>query len=93
MNSPTPITSPTEENPFKKRYELAERTVWAKLPNWKKDAIIKSKLTGNLNSHILDEYAREIIRLADSEDVLTDKLPAVPSFTLKGKPAPEPLTT
>lgn len=73
------------------RYELAERAVWSKLPNWKKDAIIKCKLTGT-SDHILDEYGHEIAELAESEKVLTDKLPTVPSFTLNGNQTLEPLT-
>lgn len=78
----------------KKRYELSERMVWAKLPQWKKDVIIKGKLTDRLDDRIIDEYAHEIAKLAENETVvLSENLPPVPSFTLKGKHSiPIPLT-
>jgi len=56
----------------KKRYELAERIVWAKLPDWKKEVVAKCKSTGgadgpNGNDRIFTEYFHEIVQLAENE--------------------------
>ena len=69
-----------------RRYELAERTVWASTPNWKRAVIVKCKLTGRLEGErILDDYAHEIVRLAEGDAELSDKLPTVPAFTLESE--------
>jgi hypothetical protein len=69
-----------------KRYELSERTVWSKTPNWKRNVIIKCKLTNRLDGErLLDEYVQEIIRLAESEAVLDTKLSPVPAFTMESE--------
>jgi hypothetical protein len=71
-----------------KRYELAERSVWARTPNWKRAVIVKCKLTSRLDGErLLDEYAHEIMQLAEGETVLSDKLPPVPAFTLESEAA------
>ena len=71
-----------------KRYELAERAVWSKTPSWKKSVIVQCKLTSRIDGErILDEYAHEIVSLAESEAVLDDKLPPVPAFTLESESA------
>jgi hypothetical protein len=56
----------------KKRYELAERLVWAKLPDWKKEVVAKCKATGgadgpNGNDRIFTEYFHEIVQLAEND--------------------------
>jgi uncharacterized protein with von Willebrand factor type A (vWA) domain len=69
-----------------KRYELAERMIWSKIPRWKQTIIVQCKLTGRLEGErILDEYAHEIVCLAESEATLNDKLPPVPAFTLESE--------
>jgi len=68
------------------RYSLAERMVWSKTPNWKKHVIVQCKLTKRLEGErLLDEYAYEIVCLAESEAILTDNLPPVPAFTLESE--------
>ena len=68
------------------RYRLAENMVWSTTPNWKKTIIVQCKLTGRLEGErILDEYAHEIVCLAESEADLDDKLPAVPAFTMESE--------
>ncbi len=64
-----------------KRYELAERMVWAKLIGWKKDVIVncrKKDWEAVKNDRILKEYNKDVIELAESESVLDEKLPPVP---------------
>ena len=69
-----------------KRYELAERMVWDKTPNWKRAVIVKCKLTGKLEGErLLDEYAHEIVSLAEGDAVLSDKLPPVPSYSFESE--------
>jgi hypothetical protein len=69
-----------------KRYELAERMVWDKTPGWKRGVIVQCKLTKRLEGErLIDEYAQEIISLAESEAVLDDKLPPVPAFTMESE--------
>jgi hypothetical protein len=87
-----------------KRYELAERMVWDKTPNWKRGVIVKGKLTGDKyvpydkiknvgidggakDDRIINEYAQEIVQLAEGETALDDKLPPVPAFTLESEAA------
>jgi hypothetical protein len=68
------------------RYCLAERVVWSQTPNWKRAVIVNCKLTARLDGErILDEYAQEIVRLAESTSVLKDNLPPVPAFTLESE--------
>jgi hypothetical protein len=68
------------------RYSLAERLVWSKTPNWKRGVIVHCKLINHLDGErILDEYAHEIVQLAESEAILTDKLPPVPAFTMESE--------
>lgn len=71
-----------------KRYELAERTIWAKLADWQKKLITEAKTTPTetLNdfkllrarNRSLEQYTHEIISLAESETKLDEKLPPVP---------------
>jgi hypothetical protein len=69
-----------------KRYELAEREIWSKTPNWKRGVIVRCKLTGRLEGErLLDEYAHAIVQLAEGSAVLSDKLPPVPAFTLESE--------
>jgi len=72
----------------KKRYELAERMVWAKLPDWKKQVIIKCKVEGIENDRVFNEYAHEIATLAENEStVLSETYPPVPHLGVDKKPA------
>jgi hypothetical protein len=78
---------PTLQTNYKdvaKRYELAERMVWAKTANWKKAVIVHCKLT-QTDDRILCEYAHEIVQLAESETVLDEKLAVVPAFTMESE--------
>jgi hypothetical protein len=60
--------------------------VWSKTPNWKRGVIVKCKLTNHLaGERILDEYAHNIMLLAEGDAVLSDKLPPVPAFTLESE--------
>ena len=60
------------------RYELAERMVFDKLPQWKKNVIIACKETGE-ESRIFDEYSQDIIRLAECDSTeFNGDLPKAP---------------
>ena len=74
----------SQNNDMARRYNLSERLVWSKLPNWKRAVIIKCKLT-NRNDRILDDYAQEIIMLAETKTILPDNLPPVPPFTFESE--------
>lgn len=79
-------TLQTNYKDLAKRYELAERMVWDKTSNWKRGVIVRCKLTGRLEGErLLDEYAQEIVQLAEGTAVLSDKLPPVPAFTLESE--------
>jgi hypothetical protein len=73
----------TNYKDIKKRYELAERVVWSKTPKWKQHVIASCKLAKK-EDRILDEYAKEIVTLAESDDKLdrAGALPPVPSFDI-----------
>ena len=61
-----------------KRYELAERQVWSKIPKWKQDVIADCKTNGT-KDRVFDEYAKEIISLAENDKTEFDEsLPEVP---------------
>ena len=83
-----PVLLKTNYKDFAKRYELAERIVWSKLDNWKKQVIIQCKLT-QTDDRILNEYAHEIAMLAESDDKLSkaESLPPVPAYTLESEGA------
>ena len=79
-------TLQTNYKDLAKRYELAERMVWANTSNWKRGVIVRCKLTGRFDGErLLDEYAHEIVQLAEGESILNDKLPPVPAFTLESE--------
>ena len=73
----------------KKRYELAERIVWAHLPPWKKQVVSNCKATGgadgpNGGDSIFTEYFHEIVKLAENDKTVfteADKLPPAPEVT------------
>lgn len=73
----------------KKRYELAERLVWARLPDWKKQVVAHCKATGgadgpNGQDRIFTEYFREIVQMAENEKTVfigADDLPPAPEVT------------
>jgi hypothetical protein len=71
----------------KKRYELAERMVWSKLPGWKKATIIECKVKGIENDRIFNEYAHEIAMMAECESIVLDeKCPPVPHLSVENRP-------
>jgi hypothetical protein len=79
-----------------KRYELAERQVWAKLPNWKKAVVMdcrKSDSADRNTNRIFSEYATDVIELAESSVALDESLPSVPipKRNLSVEAEPEPL--
>lgn len=79
----------TNYRDFAKRYELAERQVWANTPPWKRAVIIDCRVN-DTNDRIFDEYAKEIRLLAEDESVKFDlDLPAVPEAP-KATKIPEP---
>ena len=64
------------------RYQVAERLVWQNLADWKKQAIIEDRtLIGKKNSHILDEFAKEVIMMAESEHFFASASAVIPSLT------------
>jgi hypothetical protein len=79
------------------RYLLAERQVWAKLPDWKKHTVVdcrKKDWEEVKYDRILSEYNTAVISLAESSTVLDDTLPAVPvtKQNLKVEAEPEPVS-
>lgn len=69
-----------------KRYMLAERVIWSQTPKWKQLVIASCKLAKK-EDRILDEYAKAIVSLAESDARLdkADSLPPVPSFDLSAE--------
>lgn len=51
-----------------KRYKLADIYLLEQLPNWKKSAIIECRKT-NEPCRFLDEFVKEVIKLAENFDV------------------------
>lgn len=71
-----------DPNSMANRYQIAERLVWQKLADWRKQAIENDRKTGNLDSHFLSDFAKEVIQMAESESFLetpkaTPKKPVV----------------
>jgi hypothetical protein len=61
-----------------KRYELAERAVWAKCSKFKRQVIIDCRINGT-DDGMFTDYANDIRKLAENEDnKLDDNLPEVP---------------
>ena len=56
------------------RYELAERLIWQNMANWKKAAIEAERAAGKAESHLLSDFAKEIISMAESEEFLGNPL-------------------
>lgn len=66
---------------MQKRYELAERHVWSKLPNWQKEAIQADRIAGK-DTGILDKFTQDIIHLAENINMpLNDVHSPVPEVT------------
>jgi len=51
----------------KNRYELASHSVFSKFPYWKQEAIKDDRRDRNFNSRVMEEYASEVAKLADSD--------------------------
>lgn len=52
---------------LKHRYELASEFLLSKLPHWKREAVKDDRANGNLDSRIMEEFAKEVISLAESD--------------------------
>lgn len=52
---------------IKHRYELASEFILNKLPYWKREAVKEDRKTGNVDSRVMDEFAKEVIALAESD--------------------------
>lgn len=77
----TAVNEPLKTNykSLPKRYALAEKQVWSKLPKWKRDVIIDCK-TNDKEDRVFSEYAKEIVSLAECERTVFDEsLPDVPT--------------
>jgi CRISPR/Cas system-associated endonuclease Cas1 len=55
----------TNYSDMAKRYELAEKLVWAKLENWQRNAITQDRTEGK-NSSIFQTFSERVIHLAES---------------------------
>lgn len=51
---------------IKNRYELASIAVLQKLPYWKQEAV-KDDVKNRNDSRVMDEYAAEVVKLAESD--------------------------
>lgn len=77
----------TNYKDMKKRFEMAERFVWSKLPDWKRAIISRCKATGGAegpmgNDRVFNEYSHEIAQLAENEKaILSGDLPPVPEVS------------
>lgn len=54
------------------RYKYADTYLFKNLPTWKQKIIIECRKL-NKQDRILDEFVKEIIKLAESEEILIDK--------------------
>jgi hypothetical protein len=54
-------------NDPKHRYELASEFLLSKLPHWKKEAIKEDRASGNFDSRVMEEFAKDVVRLAESD--------------------------
>lgn len=49
------------------RYELAYHKILSGLPYWKREAIKEDTLNKKFGNHILNDFSKEVIKLAESE--------------------------
>jgi len=49
------------------KYQLAYMDAWTKLPKWKQVAIEDDRKKGITDGRLIDEFAREVERLAEQE--------------------------
>lgn len=54
-------------NKPKHRYELASEFLLSKLPHWKREAVKDDRKTGNLDSRVMEEFAKSVVALAESD--------------------------
>ena len=54
-------------NKPKHRYELASEFLLSKLPHWKREAIKEDRASGNLDSSVMEEFAKSVVELAESD--------------------------
>jgi hypothetical protein len=49
------------------RYELASTFLLSKLPHWKREAVKEDRVNKNLDSRIMQEFAKSVVELAESD--------------------------
>jgi hypothetical protein len=49
------------------RYELASTFLLSKLPHWKREAVKEDRANKNLDSRIMQEFAKSVVALAESD--------------------------
>ena len=49
------------------RYQKASEVVLSKFPHWKREAVKDDLLNKNFNSRVMDEFAKEVVTIAEEE--------------------------
>ena len=49
------------------RYQKASEVVLSKFPYWKREAVKDDLLNKNFNSRVMDEFAKEVVTIAEEE--------------------------
>lgn len=52
------------------RYKQAREYLLAKLPAWKRDALLEDEANKRFNTRVVDEFTRSVIELAESEKII-----------------------
>lgn len=52
------------------RYKQAEEVLWSKLTKWQQKTITEDRKSDK-NSHVLKDFIKNVIQLAESKEVLT----------------------
>lgn len=69
----------TNYKDFAKRYELAEREVWAATDKSRQQIILDAKQRGDEGDGVLVEFTRKVMALAENEDhKFTTQYPPTP---------------
>jgi hypothetical protein len=77
----------TNYKDFAKRFELAEREVWAETDKTRQKMILAAKASGKENDAILSEFTKRVIQKAEDEShKFNENLPPVPKATLEQEP-------
>lgn len=56
----------------KNRYELASSKILKDLPSWKRHAIADDQNNKNFGSSVMEDFAKKVVELAESDIVLTE---------------------